>query len=154
MGASKSFIKNAVGILIVVAICFVAVTIYKKGNASINNSISDYDEIVSQFDNAKLKNYDNSTASGSQIVDLLKTLKEEDGVTIVVSNGYIMKNKNETVKPQEYTYDSLHKDDGKELKEIVNKKNLCQYINPSASFNSSVTYDDNREISSVRFEQK
>ena len=50
MSASKSFIKNAVGILIVVAICFVAVTIYKKGNASINSSISDYDEIVSQFD--------------------------------------------------------------------------------------------------------
>ena len=78
MSASKSFIKNAVGILIVVAICFVAVTIYKKGNASINSSISDYDEIVSQFDNAKLKNYDNSTASGSQIVDLLKNLKEEE----------------------------------------------------------------------------
>ena len=38
--------------------------------------------------------------------------------------------------------------------EIMNKKNLCQYINPNASFNSSVTYDDNREISSVRFEQK
>ena len=101
-----------------------------------------------------MKNYDNSTASGSQIVDLLKTLKEEDGVTIVVSNGYIMKNKSETVKPREYTYESLHENDGKELKEIINKKNLYQYINPNASFNSSVTYDDNREISSVRFEQK
>ena len=39
MGASKSFIKNAVGILIVVAICFVAVTIYKKGNDSIRAGI-------------------------------------------------------------------------------------------------------------------
>ena len=57
MSASKSFIKNAVGILIVVAICFVAVTIYKKGNASINNSISNYDEIVSQFENAEWQSY-------------------------------------------------------------------------------------------------
>lgn len=151
MSASKSFIKNAVGILIVVAICFVAVTIYKKGNASINSSISDYDEIVSQFDNAKLKNYDNSTASGSQIVDLLKTLKEEDGVTIVVSNGYILQNDEE---PQKYTYASIHAKGSKVLQEIVDKTNGKKYINPNATFSSNVIYDDNREISSVVFEQK
>ena len=151
MSASKSFIKNAVGILIVVAICFVAVTIYKKGNASINSSISDYDEIISQFDNAKLKNYDNSTASGSQIVDLLKTLKEEDSVTIFVSNGYTIKQKD---KPQEYTYESIHEEESRALKEIEDKMNLNRYINPNASFSSNVIYDDNREISSVVFEQK
>ena len=151
MGASKSFIKNAVGILIVVAVCFVAVTIYKKGNASINSSISDYDEIVSQFDNAKLKNYDNSTASGSQIVDLLKSLKEDDGVTIVVSNGYTLQ-KNED--PQEYTYDIIHYDDSKVLQEILDKTNAKKYINPNASFTSTVVYDENREISSVVFAQQ
>lgn len=151
MSASKSFIKNAVGILIVVAVCFVAVTIYKKGNASINSSISDYDEIVSQFDNAKLKNYDNSTASGSQIVDLLKTLKEEDGVTIVVSNGYTIQEKDD---PQEYTYESIHASDSKVLQEVVDKTNVNKYINPNASFTSTVVYDENREISSVVFEQQ
>jgi len=151
MSASKSFIKNAVGILIVVAICFVAVTIYKKGNASINSSISDYDEIVSQFDNAKLKNYDNSTASGSQIVDLLKTLKEEDGVAIVVSNGYTVKEKK---APQVYTYTSIHANESKLLQEIIDKTNTEKYINPNASFSSAVVYDDNREISSVVFVQQ
>ena len=151
MSASKSFIKNAVGILIVVAICFVAVTIYKKGNASINSSISDYDEIVSQFDNAKLKNYDNSTASGSQIVDLLKTLKEDDGVTILVSNGYIIQKQAE---PQAYTYDIIHADGSKILQEIVDKTKVEKYINPNASFISNAEYDENREISSVVFEQQ
>ena len=151
MSASKSFIKNAVGILIVVAVCFVAVTIYKKGNASINSSISDYDEIVSQFDNAKLKNYDNSTASGSQIVDLLKTLKEEDGVTIVVSNGYIMQNKE---KAQEYNYEIIHAVDSTVLQDVMDKTCSSRYINPNASFASNVIYDENREISSVVFEQQ
>ena len=98
-----------------------------------------------------MKNYDNSTASGSQIVDLLKTLKEEDSVTIFVSNGYIVKQKD---KPQEYTYDSIHADESKVLKEIADKTNLSRYINPNASFSSNVIYDDNREISSVVFEQK
>ena len=151
MSASKSFIKNAVGILIVVAVCFVAVTIYKKGNASINSSISDYDEIVSQFDNAKLKNYDNSTATGSQIVDLLKALKEDDGVKIVVANGYSMQKEEE---PQEYTYESIHAEDSRILQEIVDKTNVKKYINPNASFSSNVIYDENREISSVVFKQQ
>ena len=151
MSASKSFIKNAVGILIVVAICFVAVTIYKKGNASINSSISDYDEIVSQFDNAKLKNYDNSTASGSQIVDLLKTLKEEDGVTIVVSNGYTIQNKEPA---QEYNYQLIHDTGSTILQDVIDKTNVRRYINPNASFTSAVIYDENREISSVVFQQQ
>lgn len=151
MSASNSFIKNAVGILIVVAICFVAVTIYKKGNASINSSISDYDEIVSQFDNAKLKNYDNSTASGSQIVDLLKNLKEEDGVTIIVSNGYTVQN---SEKAQEYSFENIYEKDATILQDIVDKTNVARYINPNATFSSTVIYDENREISSVVFEQK
>jgi len=151
MSASKSFIKNAVGILIVVAICFVAVTIYKKGNASINSSISDYDEIVSQFDNAKLKNYDNSTASGSQIVDLLKNLKEEDGVTIIVSNGYTIQ-KSESA--QEYTYEKIYEKGATVLQDIMDKTNSKRYINPNASFSSTVIYDENREISSIVFVQK
>lgn len=151
MSASKSFIKNAVGILIVVAVCFVAVTIYKKGNASINSSISDYDEIVSQFDNAKLKNYDNSTASGSQIVDLLKTLKKEDSVTIVVSNGYILQHQENA---QEYDYDSIHAEESTVLQDIIDKSSIRRYINPNASFSSNVVYDENREISSVVFEQQ
>ncbi len=151
MSASKSFIKNAVGILIVVAVCFVAVTIYKKGNASINSSISDYDEIVSQFDNAKLKNYDNSTASGSQIVDLLKTLKEEDGVTIIVSNGYTIQRKE---KPQVYDFDAIHEENSTVLQDIMDKTIVSRYINPNASFSSTVIYDANREISSVVFEQQ
>lgn len=151
MSASKSFIKNAVGILIVVAICFVAVTIYKKGNASINNSIRDYDEIISQFDNAKLRNYDNSTASGSQIIDLLKSLKAEDCVTVFVSNGYTVKKK---VSPQEYTYEMIYGDGSTVLQDITDKSNERRYINPNASFKSTVTYDDNREIVSIGFEQK
>lgn len=150
MGASKSFIKNAVGILLVVAICFVAVTIYKKGNDSINNSLSDYDELIAQFDNAKLKSYDNSTVLGSHIIELLKTLEAEDGVTIEVWNGYSIKED----KAQSYSYSDIHKKDSTILSDIIDKTKKEYYINPNASFVSSVVYDDNNEISSVIFKQE
>ena len=151
MGASKSFIKNAVGILLVVAICFVAVTIYKKGNDSINSSMKDYDELISRFDSVQLKNYENAIVLGSQIIDLLKELEAEDGLTIEVWNGY---NTKETKEGQTYSYEDIHKDDSKILSDIIDKTNKEKYINPSASFVSSVEYDDNDEIFSVIFKQK
>ncbi len=151
MSASKSFIKNAVGILIVVAVCFVAVTIYRKGNTSINHSLSDYDEIVSQFSNAGLHIYDNSTTSGSQIVNLLKTLKKGDGITVKVANGYSIQKGED---PQEYTYQVLYEDDSRVLKEIADKSKAAQYINPTARFISTLSYDENGELVSVLFEQR
>lgn len=151
MGASKSFIKNAVGILLVVAICFVAVTIYKKGNDSINSSMKDYDELISQFDSVRLKNYENAIVLGSQIIDLLKDLEAEDGITIEIWNGY---NTKETKEGQKYSYEDIHKDDSKILSDVLDKTNKDKYINPGASFVSSVEYDDNNEISSVIFKQK
>ena len=151
MGASKSFIKNAVGILIVVAICFVAVTIYKKGNDSINASLDDYDALIAQFDGTKLKNYDNSIALGSQIIDLLNTLKEDDGITIVVSNGYSIK---ENKEAKTYDYENIHKTDSTILYDITDKTKKDSYINPNASFTSRLVYDDNNEISSIVFKQK
>lgn len=151
MSTSKNFIKSAVGILIVVAVCFVAVTIYKKGNDSINNSLNDYDKIVAQFENANLKNYDNATASGSQIVDLLKNLKEEEGVTIVVSNGYTLKN---NMEAQKYDYALIHAVNSTVLNDVMDKNNSGRYINPNAEFASTVVYDANKDIASVVFEQK
>ncbi len=151
MSTSKSFIKGAVELLIVVAICFVTVMIYNKGNASINSSMSDYDEILSKFDNINLKSFENSTASGSQIVDLIKSLQADDGVTIQVTNGYSASKK---LSPQEYTYDLVNTSDSTVLADISNRSKGSRYINPTASFMSSVIYDENEIITSVVFIQK
>ena len=151
MSESKSFIKNAVGILLVVAMCLVAVTIYQKGNASITESINTYDEIVAQFENSKLKKFDNSTVLGSQIIDLIAGLNEEDGIYVLVSNGYTIREKEEA---QKYDYKSIHDEDSTVLKDISNKSCDKRYINPRAIFSSVVTYDKNGEISTVVFNQK
>ena len=151
MSASKSFIKNAVGILIVVAICFVAVTIYKKGHASINNSISDYDEIVSQFENAQWQSYEASIVSGSQIVELMKSLKPDDNISIQVVNGYTAKN---DTSAQTYKYSDVYEAEVSALSYVVDKANSSKYINPNALFDSSLVYDDNKEISSIVFKQR
>lgn len=151
MSESKNFIKSAVGILLVVAVCFVAVTIYKKGNESINSSLKDYDDIVSGFSHAKLKTYDNTTIKGSQIIDLIKTLTEEDGISIKVKNGYLVSKSKEA---EEYTYLKIHTEDSTVFADISDSTKEECYINPSASFLSKLEFDENGEVEAVSFEQK
>ena len=81
----------------------------------------------------------------------MKNLKEEDAVKIIVSNGYII-HKNESA--QEYTYGGIHDKDATVLMDILDKTNSKRYINPNASFSSTVVYDENREISAIVFVQK
>ena len=92
MEAAKNFIKSAVGILLVVAICFAAVTLYKKGSDSINASMKEYDVLISGLENSELTKFENATVQGSQVIEFLKELKQDYGVTVLVSNGYIVKN--------------------------------------------------------------
>ena len=66
-------------------------------------------------------------------------------------NGYIIQ-KNETA--QEYTYEGIHDKNATVLQDILDKKNSKRYINPNASFSSTVVYDENREISALIFVQK
>jgi len=151
MEASKSFIKNAVGILIVVAMCLVAVTIYKKGNDSINDSVREYDRILAEFEDRALKKYENTTVQGSQIIDLLKNMEERDGLTVYVSNGYTVQNK---LSAQEYDYRTIYCEEDTVLDDISDKNVPARYINSTAVFASDVMYDENEEITAVIFKQK
>lgn len=151
MGESKNFIKSAVGLLLVVAICFLSVMIYKKGNESIQNSIHDYDEIVSQFDSAKWAQYEQTLVTGSQITALIRNLKKEDGITIQVANGYLISEKK---KAQEYSFKTVFEDNSTLLFDIKDRTKEEYYINPASMFASSTLYDENGAINGILFIQE
>lgn len=151
MGESKNFIKNAVGLLIVVAICFLAVMIYKKGNDSISNSMEDYDELLTQLGDAEFTQFDNASASGTQVAALIRALDEQDGLTIRVRNGYSINNNCEA---QVYTFQTVFSTTSTVLMDIKDKTKKEQYINPTSTFNSEVVYNDNDVVSVIVFTQK
>lgn len=151
MGESKNFIKNAVGLLIIVAICFISVMLYKKGNDSISKSIQDYDNILNSFHTVKLEQYKNSTTTGNEIMELIQNLKEEDGIKICVTNGYSKVNR---IGAKEYDYGTVFSDISTVLKDIKDKTKQEEYINPLSKFSSDVVYNENGTIASLVFVQK
>lgn len=152
MSNATKFLLGAVGLIVVVLLCAVIITTMNKGRGSINNSMDSYDNMVSQFDDVKFSVYADAVASGSDIINLIKNLKQSDGVQIEVIN------KTATVV---YDFDATGTLKGTDtagatytLSAISDKSIANAYVNSLASFDGSVTRDANGAISKVTFKQR
>ena len=143
---SKKFLLVAASL--VLAIMFIGITfgIAGKGRTTIGETSTQYDNLMEKYTNVQLSLYDNSSASGSEIVALIKGLTEDDVYSIQVTNG--------SGKTKTYTYESVSDSNSAVLDDIADKLEKEWYINPTASFKSALTYDENGEISCVSFIQK
>ena len=147
MSTAKKFIISAVSIIVAVMFVMVIVTISNKGKNSINNSTGQYDSIVSQYSDIQLSMYENSSVSGSQIIELINGLTESSGYSVIVVNG---ENQKAGASPASHTYTYNSSDASK----ISNKSEAGYYINPNAAFSSTVSRDGNGIVTSVKFIQQ
>lgn len=151
MGKATKFLIGAVVLIITVLLCGVYILVTNKGRGSINKSMDSYDNMISEFDDVKFSVYADSVASGSDIISLIKNLKESDGVSIVVENKaggtvtYTVASGTITGSDGTNTYT---------LAAISDKSQTKAYINSLASFDGELTRDSNGAISSVKFKQR
>lgn len=139
MKTSSKFLGAIVTLLIVVSICVIAVNLYNKGKSSANETVSQYDSVLSQYGDVQLANYDEGSASGSEITKLIKALSSSDGtynITVITAMN--------TDGDKYYT---------KTSNTVVESKKEADYINPSANFTSQVYRNGNGIITEVVFTQ-
>lgn len=139
----KRFLIFAGGIVLTVILVGIYFAVSDKGVSGINNTMTQYDSTMSQYSDMTYSML-GSTTSGSEIVDMIQDIKN-DGVSIVVTNG--------SGQAKTYTYVSVTADSSTDLKNIKDKSMKEYYINPTASFESSVTRDVNDIITMVSFKQ-
>lgn len=144
MKISKEAILTAAGILFTIAFIFVVAALYKKGEVSMTESAGQYDSLAAQFGNAELVMYDNGSASGSDVLNLISGLNAGKGYSISVTNG-----KNNTCT---YAYSSESTTLDTALAN-ARKKTHDNYINPYATFSSSLDKDENEVVTKVIFKQ-
>ena len=143
---SKKFLLVAAGLVLAIMFIGISFGIAGKGRTTIGETSTQYDSLMEKYTNVQLSLYDNSSASGSEIVALIKGLTEDDSYSIKVTNG--------TGTEKTYTYTMVNASDSTVLEDITDKSEKECYINPTASFKSALTYDENGEISCVLFKQK
>jgi len=144
----RKIIDHSAEILFTVAIIFVMVMIFSKGNSSISNSTTKYDDFVGQFGNVELVMFDNGTASGSDVLKLIVGLDSDTEYTVSVTNG----ENSDAVVYSASGVETLSLSEA--VKQAKDKSNKNYYINPNATFTSSIDKDANGVVTQVIFVQE
>ncbi len=161
MDTAKKILLFSVGIILTVGFIAIGMNIYNKARASISNSTSQYDTIMGQLSDLEYSFYegDRRSASGAELIKLIKNMKT-GGAVIYVKNGeYSVANGSQGAGVKyEYgasdcgytgnsmSYDSI-------LKNMEDKSKSMFYINPAASFSCQVTRDSNGTVNTLTFTQ-
>lgn len=151
MNNATKFLLGAVGLIVTVLLCAVIITTMNKGRGSINQSMDSYDNMVSQFDDVKFSTYADAVASGSDIINLIKNLKDSDGVNVVVTNK---KGKTTTYSCSGGTISGKYSDGSSCTLADISDKDKDAYINSLASFDGTLVRDANGAITEVKFSQR
>jgi len=151
MSTAKKFILGAIGVAIAVLFGLWMLSVTNKGTSSMTTSMGQYDDIISNFSNTRLTMYDNGGAQGSEILDLIKFLDASCGYSIIVKNGANQAS-GATKNSVEYDYSDTNFEDN--LKKAMDKSETLHYINPTASFKSTIQEDENGMIISITFVQE
>ena len=150
MGESKTFIKHAVGLVLVVAMCLMAVVIYQKGKESIQNSMRTLDTLFGKMEQETVKQYEGTVVSGYQVLELIRGLEEADGFSVQVKNGVLRT----AAEGKRYTCVALKANRQEMLEKMQDPSEAEYYINATAFFRSSVIYDGNGAAEELLFVQE
>ena len=150
MSEGKKMLAGAAGILLVIAMIFIGVMVYNKGESTVSESTSKFDTFVSQFGDAELVLFENGSASGSDVLNLVSGLDSSSGYSVSVTNG--------KAKVRSYAASGGLSSTGSTvglsalIAEAKDKTN-DYYINPNATFTSSIKKDANGVVVEVIFTQ-
>ena len=122
---SKKFLITAAGLVLAIMFIGILFAIAGKGRTTIGETSTQYDSLMEKYTNVQLSLYDNSSASGSEIVSLIKGLTEDDVYSIKVTNG--------TGKEKTYTYETVNSDSSTVLEDITDKSEKESYIKPKVT---------------------
>lgn len=146
---AKKYLWLAITLSITIILCITHITLSNKGRAGVNSGTAAFDDAMSTYSDVKYSMYDDSSASGAEIIALIKGLTADDGITIKVQNGA-------STTATAYSYITVKNTDGslkQPAKDITDKTKTNSFINSNASFKSTVERDANDIITAVTFIQ-
>lgn len=158
MSTGVKYLIGAAVLIVGVLFCAAIFTTTNKGRSSTNKSMEAVDDLLGQYDDIEFSVYADTTASGSDIINLIKNLDSSDGVSIQVQN------KSATVT---YAINASGAVEGTaagaggagggatySLAAISDKTQTAAYINSLATFEGSLVRDANGAITQVNFVQR
>ncbi|MFG3613467.1 hypothetical protein [Rummeliibacillus stabekisii] len=149
----SSAIKFGAAILLTIALITLAVMVYSSSTEPAKSATSDFNNLSTELKDQKYLSYDNTTVSGSQVVNAIRRFSTEGknndlGVKIVTGQGTSTWYYNTVSNSGDTLTTSTNS-----VAEI-NNTNSNQYVNPSGTFKANIVRDSNQVIRAIEFVQQ
>jgi hypothetical protein len=159
MNNAQSALKMAAGFFLAIALITIAVVMFINAQDATKSAQSNFSSIQEELDQTQFTVYDNTTVSGSQVVNALRKFqdKNEFGVQVVTgknpTGSWYFRTVNTTVPVGSTGYGSITGTTptgtlANALNEAVN-----DYINPSGKFKAQIVKDNSNVIRGIIFIQ-
>ncbi|MGG4396301.1 ABC transporter permease [Paenibacillus thiaminolyticus] len=157
MNNAQSALKVAAGIFLTIALITIVVLLFVSAQEATKTAQNEFSSIQTELSKASFTVYDNTTVSGSQVVNAIRKFYKQDQFGVRVITG---KNKANGITEGTY-YGSDVLDNGtvssakrNESLELATLESLESYVNPSGKFKARVIVDQSNVTRGIVFEQQ
>ncbi|WP_405170664.1 ABC transporter permease [Paenibacillus sp. FSL H8-0280] len=153
-------IRVAAGIFLTIMLITIVVIITISSQDAAKQGQTKMAAITTQLSDTEYNTYNNTTLSGSQVLNAVRQYMNQDefGIQVITGKQYASDNKTSgTFYGQKFNVEgSVVKTMDSYSNTILSnaeKQSQPEYINPSGKFISSILRDDNNMIRGIKFEQ-
>lgn len=159
MNNAQSALKMAAGFSLAIALITIAVVMFINAQDATKSAQSNFSSIQAELDQTQFTVYDNTTVSGSQVVNALRKFQDkgEFGVQVITgknpTGSWYFKTVNTTVPVGSTGYGSITSTTPTGTLANALNEALNDYINPAGKFKAQIVKDNSNVIRGIIFTQ-
>jgi len=159
MNNAQSALKVAAGIFLTIALITIVVLLFVSAQEATKTAQNEFSSIQTELSKASFTVYDNTTVSGSQVVNAIRKFYQKDQFGIRVITG---KNKSYDLAHSGLYYGYDVNSDGtinfNAMRNtdvyLATDEALDSYVNPSGKFKASLVVDSSNVTRAIVFDQQ
>ncbi|MCR8842803.1 ABC transporter permease [Paenibacillus sp. SC116] len=156
MNNAQSALKVAAGIFLTIALITIVVLLFVSAQEATKTAQNEFSAIQTELSKASFTVYDNTTVSGSQVINAIRKFHQKDQFGIWVKTG-----KDKASNTAGMFYGANVDADGKisnttrnDKIELAMQESLDTYVNPSGKFLAKLIVDSSNVTRAIVFEQQ
>jgi len=159
MSNAQKALVMAAGIFLAIALITLAVVLFISAQDSTKAAQSNFSNIQTELSQTAFTVYDNTTLSGSQVVNALRKFRDQDqfGIQIVTGKNptglWYGKIINTSVPLDSVTYGMVEGAAPGQISQTVDEADI-NYVNPSGKFRANLVLDSSNVIRGIVFRQQ
>jgi len=160
MNNASTALKVSAGIFLTIALITIVVVLFISAQEATKSAQNNFADIQTEMSQASFTVYDNTTVSGSQVLNALRKFQDKGQFGVEVKTGknttgsWYFKNINTVVPAGTSGYGSVTTTaPGGSIASASNESEM-DYVNPSGKFEANVIKDNSNVIRGITFKQK